>query len=523
VNDTHDAASAAEEWYRHYGFDRDPFGEGGVHGLFYPGGARQELVEQLQHLARFSDCVLLVTGSPGAGKTATRRHFVAQCAADTRCCVVEASLLEGPEQWLRRVLEGFGQNGSNPPELEADLGLLANYCSARQAAGARCWLVVDDAQHLHQDVLDVLPQLLQSAGGSLRLVFFAEPAWREHLQAVMPHGLPLHTIELQPFDQGETFAYLHYRLSTAGLEGEPPFNAAEFERIHRQAGGLPGRINTLAREVLVDALEVVQQPLSTLPLWHFGVIAATLLALLLLYLWGAIDEDKPVPRPAQTPELARPDSEAPGTLQIAPESQTAAPADSTEPPPAQSAPAPQPSEPVAGSPVPVEADDMALPEGDIEDTVVEAPAGEVLPDAATASASPQPATAAESVAAQPPVPEQPSTASYVYRAEGRVGGTPTADEEQLLGMPPTHFVLQIMGSDDAARVRSFAARSRASLRLYRKLHNGREWYALVYGDYPDRASAERAVAALPRELSGMRPWVRRLDAIQGEIRAARSP
>jgi septal ring-binding cell division protein DamX len=31
------------------------------------------------------------------------------------------------------------------------------------------------------------------------------------------------------------------------------------------------------------------------------------------------------------------------------------------------------------------------------------------------------------------------------------------------------------------------------------------------------------MAALPRELSGMRPWVRRLDAIQGEIRAARSP
>ena len=44
-----------EDWYLHYGLDRDPFAEAGVQGLFYPGGARQESVEQLQHLARFGD------------------------------------------------------------------------------------------------------------------------------------------------------------------------------------------------------------------------------------------------------------------------------------------------------------------------------------------------------------------------------------------------------------------------------------------------------------------------------------
>ena len=52
-----------EDWYLHYGLDRDPFAEAGVQGLFYPGGARQESIEQLQHLARFGDCVLLVMRS----------------------------------------------------------------------------------------------------------------------------------------------------------------------------------------------------------------------------------------------------------------------------------------------------------------------------------------------------------------------------------------------------------------------------------------------------------------------------
>jgi type II secretory pathway predicted ATPase ExeA len=84
--------SSEDDWYRHYNLDRDPFAEGGVQGLFYPGGARQETVEQLQHLSRFSDCVLLVTGIAGMGKTATRRHFVAQSAdfftaLDFRCSI----------------------------------------------------------------------------------------------------------------------------------------------------------------------------------------------------------------------------------------------------------------------------------------------------------------------------------------------------------------------------------------------------------------------------------------------------
>lgn len=86
-----------QDWYEFYGLDRDPFAEGGMYGLFYPGGARQEMVEQLLHLARFSDSSLLICGAAGAGKTATLRHFVAQSASDTRYCVVEAALLDSPE------------------------------------------------------------------------------------------------------------------------------------------------------------------------------------------------------------------------------------------------------------------------------------------------------------------------------------------------------------------------------------------------------------------------------------------
>ena len=296
--------SSEDDWYRHYDLDRDPFAEGGVQGLFYPGGARQETVEQLQHLARFSDCVLLVTGIPGMGKTATRRHFVAQSASDTRCCVLEAALLEGPEPWLRRVLSGFGLRSQPRAGTDADLQQLVQFCADRLAAGSQSWLVIDDAQHMHEDVLQFLPRLLQAAGRNLRVVLFAEPDWREQLQSVMPSGVPLHTIELQPLERGETYAYIHYRMNTAGLEGESPFNAAELEQIHRNADGIPAEINAEARAALLGGIKVVQEPLNSLPMWHFGVIAATLLALLLLYAWTGMNESEqqpPVPIPGLAP------------------------------------------------------------------------------------------------------------------------------------------------------------------------------------------------------------------------------
>ena len=54
------------------------------------------------------------------------------------------------------------------------------------------------------------------------------------------------------------------------------------------------------------------------------------------------------------------------------------------------------------------------------------------------------------------------------------------------------------------------------------MNNGRDWYSVVYGNYASRAAAEKAQNNLPRGLAGSEPWVRRLDAVQKEIRAARA-
>lgn len=499
-----------DDWYLHYGLDRDPFAEGGVQGLFYPGGGRQETVEQLQHLARFGDSVLVVAGAAGAGKSATLAHFVAQCASDTRCAVVETALLDGPEQLVRRVLAGFGLPAIPDEDLAHALQRLELFCERCREEGMLSWLAFDDAQHLHAEALALLAPLLGQMSGRLRLLFFAEQPWPATLRAALPAPVTIHLIELAPFERGESYAYLHYRMKTAGLESEPPFSAGELEDLHRLSGGMPGRINALARQLLIDELEVEQRPLATLPLWHLGVVAGTLLLLGGLYLWSLFDE-RPVdgqPRPGATREIVA--EPAPVLLD-------------DEPAVAQDEPANGSAEATSGAAIrqnaEVAEDDAARQDDAATNDAVEgqpatAPVAAVRsPSAATGEHTAMPTQPVAGVDSSPPARPAPSAAG---------AGPAGADEEYLLALDGSRYLLQIMASDDLQRVQRFAARQALPVRQYSKLNDGRRWYALVHGDYPDQASAQRAARELAVRPGGNAPWVRRVDAVQREIRAGRA-
>lgn len=470
------------EWYRHYGLDRDPFVGGDVHGLFYPGGGRQEVVEQLQHLARFGDSVLVVAGAAGAGKSHTLAHFVDQCLPDTRCSVVETALLEGPEQVVGRVLSGFGLPMIAAEKLEHAMGRLALFCERCHEQGTMSWVVFDDAQHLHPDALALFEPLLARTSGRLRLLFFAEQPWSETLRATLPATITIHLIDLAPLEPGESMAYLHYRMKTAGLGVEPPFSVGELEEIHRASGGLPGRINALARELLIDELDVGQRPLAALPLWHLGAVAAVVLLLGGLYLWSLFDTDRDT-----------------------------------------GSPHPGASRDAMTAPLPVVLD------GDLDDVGETNDAGsEPAADEGPPSRAPVLADGADMQS--PPAPEEartpPEASAPQVHASPVVRSLTTdpasRDEQYLLALDGSHYLLQVMASSDPSRIQRFVAAHPIPLYRYSKLNNGRRWYALVHGDYPDQASARRAAAEFAARFGGDAPWVRRVEAVQHEIRSARA-
>ncbi len=96
-------------------------------------------------------------------------------------------------------------------------------------------------------------------------------------------------------------------------------------------------------------------------------------------------------------------------------------------------------------------------------------------------------------------------------------------EDWLLAQEANAFTLQLLGTGKRQALLAFIERHalRDQAAYFSTEREGRPWYTLVYGIYPDRRSAQAAAAALAEKLRALHPWTRSLGSIQAVIRAAR--
>ncbi|MBL4584141.1 MAG: hypothetical protein JKX83_05945 [Pseudomonadales bacterium] len=93
-------------------------------------------------------------------------------------------------------------------------------------------------------------------------------------------------------------------------------------------------------------------------------------------------------------------------------------------------------------------------------------------------------------------------------------------EKQLLALSPAQYTLQLFGTHDANKARVFLQKYAgiSELRYYKGQHKGKPWYMVVAGVYVNSTSAANGVNRLPKALKRMKPWSRKLEAIQSSIR-----
>ena len=106
------------------------------------------------------------------------------------------------------------------------------------------------------------------------------------------------------------------------------------------------------------------------------------------------------------------------------------------------------------------------------------------------------------------------------------GAGPPTDPARAAGwiwsQDPGHFTLQLLGARREASVRQFVREHGLEGRAtwFHTRQNGRDWYAVIYGVYPDRAAALAARNALPETLRRQSPWARSFASIHAELEAA---
>ena len=89
----------------------------------------------------------------------------------------------------------------------------------------------------------------------------------------------------------------------------------------------------------------------------------------------------------------------------------------------------------------------------------------------------------------------------------------------LWSQDPSHYTLQLLGGRSEKGIKSFMAQHNLQDKavFFRTVRDGKPWFALVYGSYPDRQQALQAIKRLPAKLQKTTPWARSFASIHSDL------
>lgn len=537
----------------------DPFQSWCDESAWYPDPARENSLKLLLHLAPYSD-LLLVTGDEGSGRSLFLSKFVASAGDTWRILALPG----GPALDELMLLESLDQELSVRPDGgEADrderLRRLRRSLFVLRRGALLPVLVLDDAHLLPQSAFDLLLELTEPredgekpiavvlAGEAAALGSRIEAAGTRLSERVA------HAFELQPFTEAGTDAYIRHRLALAGMEPGTTFTPAVVRFIHTAARGLPGRINEFARVVLEEGQRKrrkaeVAAPASSSAAAGIGAEAGILLryglAALVLAL-GAIvfvyrDEVFSLLRSADNDagfaamESGReaiesddifPETDArnPGESRDVIESKDFFSVDTTESRSHDIADASESVKELAEIGELTDSEDIYFesPEpvreslGSEPGAAIPAPASAAEPDTTPVERIAQ---ADESGSTPDPTPA-PGPDPAVEREADLASGPAPRREAWLLEQAPDAWTVQLFASREE-RVLSLMAEHGldAQAAVFRARAGDPPLYALVWGVFPSRAEATRAMEGDLARITGLQPWVRSLADVQTAIR-----
>lgn len=486
-----------------YGLTHEPFADTDDPGVFYADADREQRLDLMQHLAPYSE-ILLVIGGQGAGKTTLLRQFIARAGETWRTALVSAHPGMDREELLAAVLGAFGLPLDISVPLERRRAVLIDHLHALRRGARMPILIVDDAHHLDADALELLLDFCEQneAEHLLAMILVGTP----QLQAMLaePALAPLqnrvaHTFDVPPFSEFDTARYLRHRMRAAGAADEGPFTPEVVSKIHTATGGVPVAINEMAHYVLserppsgsgaaaradrgisgADAAAGMSGPRRGLDKrWIAAALAG--IAIVAVFVAGRFGGEEP------------------------PTERTVA----LSPPPAPSSPS-EGAQVIRDEPPPVEVPPVAA-EPPLAATEPPTPAA---PPPPIADVPPGPATPPRTAVSPPPPTPVAKTPPAAPSATPDLKGA-----DWVRAQPSDHSTLQLMALKDEQAVRRIIARHRLADAAYFPVRrDGRTLYVLVYGSYPSREAATRAAAELPAGLVSGQPWVRNFQSLQKEL------
>ena len=532
--------------------------------FFYEPSSRLQMLEKLEHLSRFSDFLLLVTGPVGSGKTVLIRQLQAAPSDRTlRLCAVDGRQTPSLNGLLIALSKQLSPELDTQADNQAMLNAIYSFAQVMAAEHIQWVIIIDNADELEKAAIKLLLQMLSEAQGlpiKPHLLLAAGENFQAQLQTYDEYELldaQVHQLRLEPFTFTEARSYLLQRYSAAASLSEKQLQA-----VYAAAGGYPGGLNRQVEQLLRSgSVQKTTKP-ATLTRVHFVGIAVVLLAVLLGSLWQYWPESDvgttrtqveiQVPIEAEA-VIAQADETSPVTVLetdhlVYNESQStdsiSVPITDVKPG-LQSEVLQQETTLASTLSTAIEVDDKPemIVSGDTSKPVVQVqpsvPAA--IPQPAIQPVEPSKLEPAK-IEPQPeakPTPVKPvvkpvqvvskpaavvskpvKTASVAKPAATVVASSALTEAEQtLLQWPASGYTLQMLGAGKRSSAEQFiqAQAEPQKFYMFQTRYKNKPWFVVVYGQYKDRNAAHAAATALPSALTKLKPWARTIQGIQADI------
>ncbi len=552
-----------EKYWQRYGLAKSPFAYDHHEKAYFSLPRWEQRIEFLIHLSKYSGVLLVMTGGSGSGKSMFLQHFLDYVEDTIDICELIADPALDIAQLSDTFGEEFGVNCAYDPDMSAD-EYVQILVAELQQSGQSYFLAIDDAHHLPSKSLEFLLKVMNAQMNALaqhnlplHIMLVGDDQLAQNIDELareLEEEEIVHALELEPFLLEDTKHYLFQRFKAVGLQKEFPLTEAMLSYVQRESGGNPRKINLITEQIMVDEFnESKGTKIMSFAKQHKVALigAGILLALLIIISFYATDNSKltkqtqtkhsatvsmvseTIDIPTQTTQSAnipQSNSFAEQTRQQVP-ANIALPATAVDNQPAQASqtqaqpqtqtqtqtnmthyPLAQGNAGISGT---RQAQHLQPQNQQAASSAAQQhrPVIEIDPVGAVDDATPT-----SKVTAQQPVTAEKPTAAPVQPQTQQQPKTKFAavTQRSLLRANKNAYTIQIIGVHNRAKLQEFIKQQQlgSQATYYKTSRQGKNWYVLVFGQYPSAQAARAAIKDLPVAVQQLNPWIRPLSSVQ---------
>lgn len=434
-------------------------------------------LELLQHLALYSELLILLSGDKGMGKTFLANALIASREAPDQSLLIDCDFSLSYLDILHTIAQHFDL--AEIDEVERLETLILNYCEQLVDDEQGSFLLaLDQAEQLSSETLLHINQLALILPNVFHVILLATPSIEETLLALPEPHAPLHIMDVEALIEEDAEIILLQQFP------EKEWAVDEVDYILSQSKGNVGKLTYLAGQMAAGMAPAKVKITAKFPITHIAAIVLITSAFVMSYFY---QDDQNDVEQAQKRYVLTSESSPAFVEKDSPESnQVSAPSDEIDF--------------NFIEPVKVTSAGVAQDNSTEIDSPVAASQPEQTPQALTNTAVP--------VASNSKIKSVLSTTS-----------TPslTPDENVLLAAPASSFITQLFGSYSEQNAQAFIQKHVGNgnkLMYYRSEHKGKAWFVVVAGPYASKPAAKARAEKLPADLRKQNPWVRSIKPIQ---------